>query len=205
MREPHAVGSYTESPRLPILDQLGKLWLSLDMATERNPLIPKPTLRAVAKALVSPTMTPVDPSDPDAVKPVNKGGRPKGSKERKTIYSVEATLARLNFDPIEALARIAQNLDIETGEEYTHDVVIGKGDNAQVMEVSGYDPAIRLSAVRELAQYIAPKRSSVQHSTGAEEPFIFNVVTTDEAAKVKQTPSIPVAQEENNVSHPVLN
>ena len=76
-------------------------------------------------------------------------GRPKGSKGKRTL-AVEETLARLKCNPIEALAKIAQ-------------------DKKTPLD-------IRVSVLKELAQYVAPKKKAVELSTG-DKPLQIEVVT----------------------------
>jgi hypothetical protein len=62
------------------------------------------------------------------------GGRVKGTPNKKTT-DVQQLLENLNCNPIEGMARIAENIEIDIG--------------------------IRLNAYKELAQYMFPKRRAV--------------------------------------------
>jgi hypothetical protein len=78
----------------------------------------------------------------------NPNGRPKGSTSKQTKALAER-LEALGCDPIEGMARIAM-------------------DESQPM-------ALRASMYRELAQYVAPKRKTLEHSgeTGGHAPPVF--------------------------------
>lgn len=62
------------------------------------------------------------------------GGRTKGTPNKKTT-DVQQLLENLNCNPIEGMARIAENIEI--------------------------DISIRLNAYKEIAQYMFPKRRAV--------------------------------------------
>ena len=62
------------------------------------------------------------------------GGRQRGSKNKRTL-EIEAKLAKLGCDPIEGMALIAMDEDLDT--------------------------SLRLAAYKELAQYVAPKRKAL--------------------------------------------
>jgi hypothetical protein len=62
------------------------------------------------------------------------GGRIKGTPNKKTT-DIQQLLENLNCNPIEGMARIAENIEIDIG--------------------------IRLNAYKELAQYMFPKRRAV--------------------------------------------
>jgi len=65
-------------------------------------------------------------------------GRPKGSASRKTL-EIEARLKTLKCDPFKVMATIANDKSAKT--------------------------ELRLTAAKELAQYIAPKRKAVEISS----------------------------------------
>ena len=65
------------------------------------------------------------------------GGRVKGTKNKRT-QSVIDKLAKLDYDPIESLVRLAQ--EAETSK----------------------DKMMEFNACKELAQYVAPKRKAVE-------------------------------------------
>jgi hypothetical protein len=65
-------------------------------------------------------------------------GRPKGSKDKRTL-AVDAKLAELGCDPITAMALVAM--------DETHPI------------------DLRMKLYMELAQYIAPKRKAVEHTS----------------------------------------
>lgn len=110
-------------------------------------------------------------------------GRPKGVMNKSSFYNrnVKDVCKRLGLDPIEALARFVMNLDPATGDPYSHDILVGKGENAHVETIMGYNPDIRLGAAKELASFVAPKRKAVEHSAGGRKKTIFQVITEDEA------------------------
>lgn len=76
----------------------------------------------------------------------------------------------MGCDPIQALAYFVLNKG-PNGEPLCEERIVGKGDNEHVVIVTSYDPAIRVMAAKELAQYVAPKRKAVEHSHTQEEPF----------------------------------
>jgi hypothetical protein len=78
-----------------------------------------------------------------------RGGRPKGSKNKRTI-EVEATLARLKCNPIEGMALIAMGLE---------DCGPNKGKAA-----TDVPRELRAKMLAELAQYAAPKLKANEHS-----------------------------------------
>ena len=67
----------------------------------------------------------------------NPNGRPKGSKNYKTI-AFEERLESLGCDPVKVLATICNNENEETN--------------------------LRLNAAKELASFVYPKRKAVEHS-----------------------------------------
>ncbi len=69
------------------------------------------------------------------------GGRAKGTPNKRTV-EVKQILEQQGCDPIEGMIRIAENTEL--------------------------DITIRLSAYKELAQYVYPKRKAVEHSGGVE-------------------------------------
>lgn len=70
-------------------------------------------------------------------------GRQKGTPNRKT-RTVEETCAKYNFDPIEAMINIYMTTQ---------------------------DESLKLSAAKEVAQYILPKRKALEVSTTSDEGF----------------------------------
>lgn len=76
------------------------------------------------------------------------GGRMVGTPNRRTV-DIQSLLARLNCDPIEGMARIAM-------------------DCVNPVE-------IRARMYAELAQYVAPKRKSVEVAPGDEHRVVFNI------------------------------
>ncbi len=76
-------------------------------------------------------------------KPVGSG-RKAGTPNKRT-RTIEAKLAALGCDPIEAMARLAMD--------------------------ENESSALRFAALKELAQYVAPKRKAVEVSS-AQEPFV---------------------------------
>lgn len=77
------------------------------------------------------------PSCGGSKKGERRGGRQKGTPNKKTQNIIEK-LAKLNYDPLESLARLAKDAKKEG------------------------DKAMEFSCARELAQYVAPKRKSVE-------------------------------------------
>lgn len=75
-------------------------------------------------------------------------GRKKGSPNKRT-KTIEEKLASLKCDPIEGMARIA--LD------------------------ESNDIQIRAQMLKELAQYVAPKRAAMQHTGTDDGPIRFEV------------------------------
>ena len=107
-------------------------------------------------------------------------GRPKGSKGKRT-RELEARLARLGCDPLEGMALIAMGkcpcptcdgslrprytvgavgpyLDPDKGQEMTCRTCWGTGREPIAPELRG-------RMFSELAQYVAPKRKAVEHSS----------------------------------------
>lgn len=74
-------------------------------------------------------------------KGIKTGGRVAGTPNKRTA-DIQLLLDDLNCNPIEGMARIAENEE--------HDI------------------SIRFSAYRELAQYVAPKRRSIDISASVE-------------------------------------
>lgn len=82
------------------------------------------------------------------------GGRPKGGRNKRTV-EVEAVLLKMKCDPIEIMAKVA----------------LGK--------ISGEDAGLKFAAAKELAQYIAPKRRSIEivnplDDEGNRQPFLLD-------------------------------
>lgn len=69
-----------------------------------------------------------------------RGGRQKGTPNKAT-QEVQSLLAEMDCDPIEGMARIAMDESVEL--------------------------PLRASMLKELAQYVAPKRKAVEHSGDA--------------------------------------
>src|SRR5262245_36318504 len=82
------------------------------------------------------------------------GGRKAGTQNRKTKEVLD-TLAKLKCDPIEGLARIANGEPLRCG------MITLAGVIEQKIRPSLEQ---RLTAFKELAQYVAPKRKAVEHS-----------------------------------------
>lgn len=85
---------------------------------------------------------------------VRYGGRAKGTPNKKT-QTLQEMCAAHNYDPIQAMIDIARD------------------ENA--------DPAMRMMAHKEVAQYVYPKRKALEHS-GPEGEQI-NVVIKDYTSK----------------------
>lgn len=143
-----------------------------------------------------------DISQPEHVpnEPVGKryGGRKTGTPNRSTFYKrhIFDVCKKMGLDPIESLVRFVMNLDPATGEPYSHQVLVGKGENASVETIVGYDPAIRLGAAKELASFVAPKRKAVEHSDGTKKRTVFQVITEDQAQAEEAQAEMEKLQEE---------
>lgn len=127
-----------------------------------------------------PTSEPtVPPSAPG--KRARYGGRQKGAMNKSQYYqkTIHKVLKSLKIDPILALARFVKNLDPATGEEYTQQVMIGRGDQAHLETIIGFNPDIRLSAAKELASFVAPKRKAIEQTVTGGDSVIFQIVTED--------------------------
>ncbi len=86
-----------------------------------------------------------------------RGGRQKGTPNRTSLGVVDQ-LAALGCDPIENLARFAQGKPIKAMVDGVRMDVIPTPDQ-------------QLAANKELAQYVAPKRKAVEHTTAGGEPI----------------------------------
>lgn len=143
-----------------------------------------------------------DISQPEHVPnpPVGKrtGGRAVGTPNRSTFYKrhIFDVCKKMGLDPIESLVRFVMNLDPATGEPYSHQVLVGKGENQTVETIVGYDPAIRLGAAKELASFVAPKRKAVEHSDGTKKRTVFQVITEDQAQAEEAQAEMAKLQEE---------
>lgn len=131
--------------------------------------------------------------------PIPGPGRPKGSRSKQQLQ-VAAILERLGCDPIEGMALIMMGrcpcptcvgtlkarysvgqfgvyLDPDEGQERTCRTCWG----------TGFEPieaSLRGKMASELAQYIAPKRKSIEHSGSVDAPrFVIMGVTPDETAE----------------------
>ena len=80
--------------------------------------------------------------EPKNTKPVNKGGRPKGSRNKRTVELVELLAERFpGYDPVAAMAEMANDPSL--------------------------DDSLRLSASKEVAKYCRPQLKAIEHSTQA--------------------------------------
>ncbi len=125
------------------------------------------------------------------------GGRVKGTANKRTQEVIDR-LASLKCDPIEGMALIALGkakcpecagkkvqlysmgvmnyvVDTRDGMEMTCQQCSGTGFEPTPLELRG-----RMFA--ELAQYIAPKRKAIEHSTGGEEEMTLNVILKESDA-----------------------
>lgn len=96
------------------------------------------------------------------------GGRKKGTPNKRTFDLME-TLRRLDCDPIESLARIAN------GEPLRCLVHLDK-ENGQFVS-DEIEPTFeqRLTAMKELAQYVYPKRKAIEGGPEGSQPVKMTV------------------------------
>jgi hypothetical protein len=96
-------------------------------------------------------------------------GRKKGTKNKRTLFkkNTEEILKKEGVHPILALARFVKDQDPATGDPYQEAVFIknkDEEDGGHWEMTPGFSQEIRLTAARDLAQYVAPKRKAVEHS-----------------------------------------
>lgn len=110
----------------------------------------------------------IDVVDVDKAKS-NHHGRQKGTKNKRTLFkkTTEEILRRERVHPILALARFVKDKDPATGEDYSELVFVKNKDEengGHYERTPGFSQEVRLTAARDLAQYVAPKRKAVEHS-----------------------------------------
>ena len=117
--------------------------------------------------------------------PILGPGRPKGSRSKQQLQ-VAAILERLDCDPIEAMAMImmgrcpcptcagAMKARYSVGQSGVHlDPDEGQERTCRTCWGSGFEPieaSLRGKMASELAQYIAPKWKSIEHTGEASAP-----------------------------------
>tara|TARA_B100000287_G_scaffold365834_1_gene360752 strand:- start:21173 stop:21499 length:327 start_codon:yes stop_codon:yes gene_type:complete len=98
-------------------------------------------------------------------------GRPKGQANKRT-QAIQERLEELQCDPIEGMAMIANDMSL--------------------------DHSLRLAAMKELAQYVAPKRKAVDMATTFDGSVNIEVVKFSEIEKQE---AIEEDDDEDSSSH----
>lgn len=93
-----------------------------------------------------------------------RGGRKKGSVNKKS-KDVAERLEQLGCDPIEGMFRIAQLAEKGLPVLIDGMPLIVTDDKGEQKEITKPDYVLAGNMYKELAQYVAPKRKAIEHST----------------------------------------
>lgn len=96
-------------------------------------------------------------------------GRKKGTKNKRTLFkkTTEEILKKEGVHPILALARFVKDQDPASGKDYSELKWIknkDEEDGGHWERTPGFSQEVRLTAARDLAQYVAPKRKAIEQT-----------------------------------------
>lgn len=97
-------------------------------------------------------------------------GRKAGTPNKRT-QAVEDMLAKLGVDPLEFMALVIQG-------KTKYKMMIGTDRDGEPIIVNDYPPLhIQISCVKELAQYVAPKRKALEIDIKSEQIVTVQLIT----------------------------